>query len=769
MQDLKTPNRISQNNQHLKFADPENMKVIIRLRPTLGNLTSLNTSDRLPTRNKLSHDDQSNDGPFTIETEESSILAGGTWYTFDGVHTPTSTTEEIYEKHMRSMIKDSVEGYNATLFAYGATGSGKSYSMIGNDKDLGIVPRSIEDVFDLIEQDCEREYVIRVSYLEIYNEQLRDLLTDETTIPKIHEDRQGRIFVRPLTSIPCGDPIDVMNLLSFGESKRKVKSTEWNLNSSRSHTIFSLTIESRPIIIHSGFPITSSSLRDLTDNHSIERITPEPIIQDDHHVFLGTGQFPITPSLAKFKQVPKSSKSPDGSIRISHLNLVDLAGSEKLTDNEERNKEAGYIKKSLLALQTVVSSLTELSNSTTSKQRLMHIPYRNSQLTRLLQTSLSGNAKVCFLCTISNDLDCEIESLSTIRFASGAKKVITKPELGQVVDRTTLLHALETKVFELELALLTNADYTEALERERDEAIERADGAAKICDDYEAKLAELETLRTPLKEQHDHLRRLILTGSPHSSYAQNTENQSPTNTTSLIHHRRKSTIKRPSRISEIPPITSPTNNKIGWKELLFDDSQTAIAHTKGQKEEISHEPTSSDDLNELQLTIAKLEATLTESEETHAGEILELKSETDNLNKTIDELEIKLKQKEESENQKLIELEENHLKEIIKYQERMKEMEKQILELQEKKLIINENDLLKPLKNNQERCEPRCSDITIDGDEIIEEEEEEEEEEERVDKIKKKNLSPKKKKINDNVQQEVNVNGPIRRSTRVKK
>jgi centromeric protein E len=184
--------------------------------------------------------------------------------------------------------------------------------------------------------------------------------------------------------------------------------------------------------------------------------------------------------------------------------LVDLAGSEKLTDNEARNKEASYIKKSLLALQSVVSSLTELGTSTSSsnqsntsssnqssntsnpsnnKQKLLHVPYRNSQLTRLLQTSLSGNAKVAFLCTISPEPESDVETLSTLRFAAAAKKVETRAEMGQVVDRATLLEALESKVLELEAALMTNADYTEALERERDEAIERADGAEKTCDD----------------------------------------------------------------------------------------------------------------------------------------------------------------------------------------------------------------------------------------------------------------------------------------------
>ncbi|MBW0520578.1 hypothetical protein O181_060293 [Austropuccinia psidii MF-1] len=787
------------NNNHV---ETENVKVIIRLRPVLQLVQPLNSSSSsihyIP-RHKLTPDETSYQ-LYNLQPQNSSIQAAGTWYTFDGVYPPASSTFEIYQTHISSMIHDAVHGYNSTLFAYGATGSGKSFSMVGNSKEDGIMTRAIEDVFDLIEQDQEREYVVRVSYLEIYNEQLRDLLSDhspnhpshQSLIPKIHEDRQGRIFVRPLVSSPCADPQDVINLLYAGESRRKTEKTEWNLHSSRSHAIFSLTLESRPVIGPTSFPITSSTMRQVSTNHLTRKPSCPQLNSDSNHqlhseVFLGTGpgKLPVTPSVSKFKSLKfnQSNHHHDNSIRISQLNLVDLAGSEKLSDNEARNKEASYIKKSLLALQGVVSSLTELSASTSSNQppqkhRLLHIPYRNSQLTRLLQTSLSGNAKVAFLCTISPDLECEVETLSTLRFAAGAKKVMTKAELGQVVDRATLLEALEAKVLELEAALLTNADYTEALERERDEAIERADGAAKICDDYESKLAELQTLRTPLKEQHDHLKRLILTGSPHSSYANQTTLEQHQNSHHIINStygtstgitggslsRRKSTGRKPSRLSEVTTMPTTPSKKVSWKELFFDE-QVEDDKTKNNinRDDEEFATTSSvESINELKLTIAKLEATISEAEETHLEEVGELKAEISSLEDQVKELHSALDQQQQKSEMKLNDSDDKQLEELenkltLVEEKLQAQIEKLLLELsneksrtkelesrlnesqvikeqiatealktkieQEEELaaqrqliaILEEKVKMKKSSNQRDDHDRRCSELTVDG------------------------------------------------------
>ncbi|POW12352.1 hypothetical protein PSTT_04641, partial [Puccinia striiformis] len=783
------------NCAEARMTDPENIKAIIRLRPPLQIVQPLDSSAsslhyvprpaRLYSPGSEAHQSQT----YTLQPENASICAGGSWFTFDGVHPPSTSTAEIYQTHIASMIEDAVAGYNSTLFAYGATGSGKSYSMTGSEKEDGIMQRAIEDVFDLIEQDQDREYVVRASYLEIYNEQLRDLLaTDRPAplstngssnqhIPKVHEDRQGRIFVRPLVSTPCAEPEDVMRLLLSGESRRRVERTEWNLNSSRSHTIFSLTLESRPVNGPAGFPITSSTMRQVTRQTSRTQLRSEPLEHpssslptpslpspSSHDVFLGTGigKAPITPSVTRLKSSTASSKSsghlPDGSIRISQLNLVDLAGSERLTDNEARNKEASYIKKSLLALQSVVSSLTELGTSTSSsnpssnKQRLMHVPYRNSQLTRLLQTSLSGNAKVAFLCTISPDPDCEVETLSTLRFAAGAKKVETRAEMGQVVDRATLLEALESKVLELEAALMTNADYTEALERERDEAIERADGAEKICDDYESKLAELQTLRTPLKEQHDHLKRLILTGSPRSSYATaNTlELHTITNpgcstiatTPGGLSRKKSISTKRLSRLSEAATSSAfndPPTKKVGWKELFFDDPPIGDdSATKNQHQLVpdSDSLDKSQKINELNLNVARLEATLAEAEDTHLGEASELRAEISALEDQVQQLQHDQAITPSNEKRLVAEADRDRKE----YQKQLS-LQSQLIATLEQKLRSSSRPAMEGVINNDKKQEVdegeegmrRYSEVTMNGEIDREEEEDEEEEEEDVE------------------------------------
>lgn len=447
-------------------------------------------------------------------------------------------------------------------------------------------------------QDEAREYVVRVSYLEIYNETLRDLLVDGSDsllpAPKIHEDKHGRIFVRPLVATPCRDPEAVLELLAQGETGRRVAATEWNAHSSRSHVVFSLTIESRPVTAteNVGVPVTPAAMRRMS---GVGRDVPSPEadLETPTAVFgNGSANMPMTPSVSKLKGSTGGSDS--GTIRISQLvrpplylannasadpqtqNLIDLAGSEKLSADEDRKKESGYIKKSLLALQNVITSLSSSSSPTTAR----HIPYRNSQLTRLLQTSLSGNAKVAFLCTISPDAACEIDTLSTLRFAQGAKKIVTKAEVGQVVDRASLMHALEQRVLELEAALMTNADLTEALERERDEANERADTASKTRDEvrcsivrgprtadegvqYELRLAELQNNRTPLKEQHDHLRRLIVTGSPRSPYGAGGAG-SPRPSRAM-----GGTPYRPSRLSNVQEAAMTPSRAKSWRSMLF--------------------------------------------------------------------------------------------------------------------------------------------------------------------------------------------------------
>ena len=234
-----------------------------------------------------------------------------------------------------------MEGYNGTVFAYGQTSSGKTYTMSGIEQEVGVIPRAVDDVFTYIREvngpagECnvklslkqtsgQKEFLLRVSYLEIYNETIRDLLSGETgTEPRIHEDKRRGIYVSPLKEEIVTTPQQVMKILQQGESNRHTSKTDYNERSSRSHTIFQMVIESRE---------RAGSLQNSPSMQRTSRIQASPV-----------------------SRAPKSAAA----VRMSTLNLIDLAGSEKAQSHTERRKEGSYINRSLLTLGTVISRLTE--------------------------------------------------------------------------------------------------------------------------------------------------------------------------------------------------------------------------------------------------------------------------------------------------------------------------------------------------------------------------------------------------------------------------
>ncbi|ORZ08601.1 kinesin motor domain-containing protein, partial [Absidia repens] len=272
----------------------------------------------------------------------------------------------------------------ATVFAYGQTSSGKTY--MGTDSEPGIIRRAVDEIFSYIKTDVDNEFLLRVSYLEIYNETIRDLLAPENENIKIHENKKannniikenaenggGRrgVYVTPMKEeiVTCGQ--DVLNVIQRGEGNRHISTTDYNLHSSRSHAIFQMVIESRQRIPENSTSILKSSMKSAGSKRSVES------------------------------------------------NLIDLAGSEKAASNQDRRKEGAYINKSLLTLGTVISKLTE------SGKNSGHIPYRDSKLTRILQPSLSGHAKVVVICTISPHIGAVDESINTLKFATRVKKVV---------------------------------------------------------------------------------------------------------------------------------------------------------------------------------------------------------------------------------------------------------------------------------------------------------------------------------------------------------
>jgi len=392
-------------------------------------------------------------------------------YAFDRVYSPSDSTRSLYEESIRGIIHSVVEGYHGSVFAYGQTNSGKTFTMTGCGKDgqgeEGVVRMAVKEIFQKVQETSlndGREYLMRVSYLEIYNEQVYDLLALPTgtgssgsastlhhhhlppsTAVRIFESRTEGVVIRGLREEIVTCPEEVFSLLDLGDAKRKVGSTGMNRSSSRSHSVFRLVLESR---------VSNSS------NHSsVPSLTPS----------------------SNSSVTSEGSNAIQGPVRISSLSLVDLAGSESVKATGAtgtRQKEGQYINKSLLTLGHVVHKLSEISLRAEQQQNNSggpsitptikeHIPYRDSKLTRLLQPSLGGNARVCIISCISPALANLEESHNTLKFATRAKKIQQHAKITEVADEKTLLRSYREEIEELkrqlkearELAALAGKDH----------------------------------------------------------------------------------------------------------------------------------------------------------------------------------------------------------------------------------------------------------------------------------------------------------------------
>ncbi|KAH7284694.1 hypothetical protein KP509_34G066800 [Ceratopteris richardii] len=296
-------------------------------------------------------------------------------FTFDRAYDESCTQRQLYRDVAYSIVHSVMCGYNGTVLAYGQTASGKTYTMEGCDycPDLwGIIPNAFEHIFNHIRQSQSSDsFLVRVSYLEIYNEEIHDLLSPDTNGRKLElkERPETGVYVKNLTSLSVNSFADINHLLMVGKRNRAVGATIMNQDSSRSHSIFTVTVE------------TSS-------------LAPQ-----------GNGKMHV---------------------RVGKLNLVDLAGSERLAKSGatgERFKEMTKINWSLSALANVISALVD--------GKATHIPYRDSKLTRLLQDSLGGNTCTVMIANIGPaDYNYE-ESVSTLRYAHRAKSIRNKPQVNE--------------------------------------------------------------------------------------------------------------------------------------------------------------------------------------------------------------------------------------------------------------------------------------------------------------------------------------------------
>ncbi|XP_068072748.1 kinesin-like protein KIF3B isoform X1 [Danio rerio] len=347
-----------------KSKSSESVKVVVRCRP-------MNEKERVANFNRVVSVDVKLGQVAVCNPRGASSHEHPKVFTFDSVYDWNSKQMELYDETFRPLVDSVLFGFNGTIFAYGQTGTGKTYTMEGvrNDPERrGVIPNSFEHIFTHISRSQNQQYLVRASYLEIYQEEIRDLLSkDQARRLELKERPDTGVYVKDLSSFVTKSVREIEHVMNVGNQNRSVGATNMNEHSSRSHAIFVITIE-------------CSELGPDGENH----------------------------------------------IRVGKLNLVDLAGSERQTKTGaqgERLKEATKINLSLSALGNVISALVD--------GRSTHIPYRDSKLTRLLQDSLGGNARTVMVANIGPASYNVEETLTTLRYANRAKNIKNKPRVNE--------------------------------------------------------------------------------------------------------------------------------------------------------------------------------------------------------------------------------------------------------------------------------------------------------------------------------------------------
>nr|XP_031541751.1 kinesin-like protein KIF19 [Vicugna pacos] len=285
-------------------------------------------------------------------------------YLFDVAFDFTATQEMVYQATTKSLIEGVISGYNATVFAYGPTGCGKTYTMLGTDHEPGIYVRTLNDLFRAIEETSnDMEYEVSMSYLEIYNEMIRDLLNPALGYLELREDSKGVIQVAGITEVSTINAKEIMQLLMKGNRQRTQEPTAANRTSSRSHAVLQVAVRQRSRV--------------------------KNILQE---------------------------------VRQGRLFMIDLAGSERASQTQNRGqrmKEGAHINRSLLALGNCINALSDKSSN-------KYINYRDSKLTRLLKDSLGGNSRTVMIAHISPASSAFEESRNTLTYAGRAKNIKTR-------------------------------------------------------------------------------------------------------------------------------------------------------------------------------------------------------------------------------------------------------------------------------------------------------------------------------------------------------
>ncbi|KAM3939081.1 kinesin-like protein KIF27 isoform 2-T2 [Leptodactylus fuscus] len=341
------------------------VKVAVRIRPLLSK--------------EILHNHQVCVRP--VPNSQQIIIGKDRVFTFDYVFGKSSTQDDVYSCCIKPLLVSLIEGYNSTVFAYGQTGSGKTYTIGGGhiasvaDEEKGIIPRAIQELFQAISENHNIEFTVKVSYIEVYKEDLRDLLELETNVKDIHirEDEKGNTVIIGAKECQVESADEVMSLLEAGSAVRHTSTTQMNERSSRSHAIFTISI---------------CQQRDANNGNT------------------------------------ENGSKKSVQMICSKFHFVDLAGSERVTktgNTGERFKESIQINSGLLALGNVISALAD------PKRKNAHVPYRDAKITRILKDSLGGNAKTVMITCISPSTSDFDESLNSLKYSNRARNIRNKP------------------------------------------------------------------------------------------------------------------------------------------------------------------------------------------------------------------------------------------------------------------------------------------------------------------------------------------------------
>ncbi|KAH8179622.1 kinesin motor domain-containing protein [Sarocladium implicatum] len=316
--------------------------------------------------------------------------------------------QDVYDSLGEEFLDHNFEGYHTCIFAYGQTGSGKSYTMMGTPDQPGLIPRTCEDLFERIDaahsEDSSIAYNVRVSYFEVYNEHVRDLLVPvvpnkQANYLKIRESPTEGPYVKDLTEVPVRNIDEILRYMKNGDSSRTTASTKMNDTSSRSHAVFTIML----------------------------------------------------------KQIHHDMETDETTERSSRIRLVDLAGSERAKATEAtgaRLREGSNINKSLTTLGRVIAALADPKQLRSGKRKDV-VPYRDSILTWLLKDSLGGNSKTAMIaCIAPSDYE---ETLSTLRYADQAKRIRTRAIINQdhisTAERDAQIAAMAEEIRVLQLSV----------------------------------------------------------------------------------------------------------------------------------------------------------------------------------------------------------------------------------------------------------------------------------------------------------------------------